>query len=107
MKYVFNVIARLCFAGHTHAVIDQRFSRIAQWLRGLDCFVPSGLGKLLYNLFESTENKRHYSYITGLPGIDSEELKDGPARGPGDFASAFNEHVQRFKGLGTESTGRR
>jgi hypothetical protein len=105
--YVKQVTIPFPHAGHTHAVIDQRFSRISQLLRALDCFVPSGLGKLLHNLFAATEPKRHYTYIPGFPGIDDEETKDGPNLGPGDFKSAFHSHVHRFEGLGTESTGRR
>jgi hypothetical protein len=94
-------------AGHTHAVIDQRFSRISQLLRSLDCYVPSGLGTLLRDMFASSEPKRHYSYVTGFPGIDKAEQADGDKRGPGDFKAAFKDHINAFDGLGTEASGRR
>ncbi len=77
-------------------------------LRKLDCFVPSGIGKLLAPMFAKTESKRHYSYLPGFTGVDVEERKDGDDRGPGDFAAEFKPYIRSFKGLGTEQgSGRR
>jgi hypothetical protein len=73
-------------------------------LRALDCFVPSGLGDLLKDLFEDSEGNRRYSYMPGWAGIDEEEVNSG-VDGPGDFAAAFKPHMEKFDGLGTEQTG--
>ena len=88
-------------AGHTHASIDQRFSRISNWLRKLDCFIPSGLGRFLEPLFESSEPLRCYKYMPGWNGVDPTELANAVC-GPGDFAAAFKQFVNRFDGLGSE-----
>ena len=93
--------------GHTHAVIDQRFSRISIRLRAKDSLTPPELAETLAGLFTESEGCVFYEFLPGFDGVVEEERAGGPARGPGDFKTAFADFVQRFDGLGTDDTGRR
>ena len=97
-------------AGHTHAVIDQRFSRISVLLRKLDAYTPPDLCTLLQGLFRESEEDGS-EYIL-LPGWDGLEDVDSAASGPGDFKAVFDASAitstQRLTGYGTSrDDGRR
>lgn len=98
-------------AGHTHAVIDQRFSRISVRLRQEDAYTPHDLNRVLADLFARSEEVG--SELIMLPGWDGLEDTDTIANGPGDFKSVFDpdapgSHLRKFSGFGTSrGSGRR
>lgn len=105
-------ITNMCtFAGHTHAVIDQRFSRISVRLRQQDAFTPPDLSNVLVDLFKGSEDAG--SEFILLPGWDGLEKTESCASGPGDFKHVFDpdipaSHLQKFSGFGTSrGSGRR
>jgi hypothetical protein len=87
------------FAGHTHAVIDQRFSRISVRLRQQDAFTPPDLSNVLVDLFKGSEDAG--SEFILLPGWDGLEKTESCASGPEDFKHVFDpdipaSHLQKF-----------
>ena len=111
LSVLISKLALLCprciHAGHTHAVIDQRFSRISIRLRAKDSLTPPELASTLDGLFIESERDVWYEFLPGFEGVVVEERAGGPDAGPGDFKDAFSQYVQRFDGLGTDDTGRR
>lgn len=100
----------LQLTGHTHAVIDQRFSRISVLLRKLDAYTPPDLCILLKGLFKESEEDGS-EYIM-FPGWDGLEEVDPAASGPGNFKAAFDADpgtsTQKLVGYGTSrDSGRR
>ena len=87
-------------AGHTHCIIDQRFSRFSIRLRAHDSFTPLELADALDDMFDEESG---FDFLPGLPDL-LEQLR---SLGLGDFSAAFEAFVLRFEGIGTESNGRR
>lgn len=96
----------IVWPGHTHEIIDQRFACISIRLRVKDAFTPSDMAHVLYGVFHESEDWTEYVFIPGIQGADEQE-RLGTDMGPGDFKAAFEPHVRRFDGMGTEASGRR
>ena len=95
-------------AGHTHSIIDQRFSRISIRLHAKDAFTPDELPDVLEGMFTDTEPVVEVAHFIGFD--DAHGLLGEASithQGPGDFKGTFEPHIIPIEGYGTTSDGRR